>query len=229
MAKATKEKPEVQNDLFVAPPIKEKSAIQKVDDIKKGVGDLAIRMAAINIKTDDDYKAAVALGVEGGDTLKQLDKEEDAILGTYETFVKKVKSLFKAIAGPIKTGQDQTRSKCREWNIKQDQKRQMEIAKLAEKKAKEEAKIPIAETATAQVASQTKADNIQAKIEDLANTKEKETRRKRVVTIVDEKLIPREFLSVDMVKLNAVKGAVGTEIPVIAGVSIADELDVTFR
>ena len=105
----------------------------------------------------------------------------------------------------------------------------MEIAKLAEKKAKEEAKIPIAETATAQVASQTKADNIQAKIEDLANTKEKETRRKRVVTVVDEKLIPREFLSVDMVKLNAVKGAVGTEIPVIAGVTIADELDVTFR
>ena len=72
MAKATKEKLEVQNDLFVAPPIKEKSAIQKVDDIKKGVGDLAIRMAAINIKTDDDYKAAVALGVDVGDTLKTV-------------------------------------------------------------------------------------------------------------------------------------------------------------
>ena len=228
MAK-TKEKVKAQPELFQPPVIKEKSTADQIQELKTGLGDLSIRMAAVVIKSDEDYQAAINLGKEGNEAIKRLKAAQAKILDKPEGWVKKVKGIFKAIIVSVETPQDALRDKCVEWSRKQEAKRLAEITKLAEKKAKEEAKVETAETVGQQQAAVTKVDKIQDKIEDLKDTKDKPVNRKRTVTVLDEKLVPREYLSVDMAKLNAIKGAVGTAFPEVAGVKFEDELAVSFR
>ena len=44
--------------------------LTQIEEIKKGVGDLVIRMAAVKVKTQTDYDNAVTIGKEAAQALK---------------------------------------------------------------------------------------------------------------------------------------------------------------
>lgn len=202
--------------------------LEQIEEIKKGLGDLVSRMGAVKVKTQADYETAVTLGKEAATSVKSLKAAAEVAAAPYKKGLDKIKTALSGIVNAIETASDAMREQCKKFIRDEEAKKQKQLAELAEKKAKEEAAILEANTAKEQVKAVAKVEKTETKMEFVAAQKTDNSMTVRKVEIVDESLVPREFLSVDMTKLNARKGKVGTPIPEIAGVRIYDDAQVRF-
>ena len=202
--------------------------LTQIEEIKKGVGDLVIRMAAVKVKTQTDYDNAVIIGKEAAQALKSLKSALDLAAAPYKAKLDKIKSAVAAISQSIETGSDAMREQCKKFIRGEEEKRQKQLWELAEKKRKEEEAIAQADTAKDQAKAVAKVEKTEFKMETVAATKTENSSTFRKVEVIDESLLPRQYLSVDMTKLNAVKGKVGTPFPEIPGVKIWDDKQVRF-
>jgi hypothetical protein len=202
--------------------------LAQIEEIKKGVGDLAIRMSAIKIKTQDDYNQAVEIGKEGAKSVKALTLAVSLAKDPYQKKVDKIKAAGKAIIDAIETASDDLRDRCRKFIRDEDAKKQKEIADLAEKRRKAEQEIAEANTEKEQEKAVAKVEKIETKIETKVAEKVENSTTYRKVEVVDANLVPREYMSVDMTKLNAIRGKVGTPYPEVPGVKFFDEKSVKF-
>jgi len=202
--------------------------LAQIEEIKKGVGDLAIRMSSIKIKTQTDYNQAVEIGKEGAKSVKALKMAVDLAKDPYQKKVDKIKAAGKAIIDAIETASDDLRERCRKFIRDEEAKKQKEIAELAEKQRKEQEKLEQSDTVKEQVKVAAKVDQIQTKIEIKTAEKVENSTTYRKAEVVDANLVPREYMTVDMTKLNAVKGKVGTPYPEVPGVRFFDEKSVKF-
>jgi hypothetical protein len=205
----------------------DKDLIQ-IDEIKKGLGDLVSRMGAVKVKTQEDYDLAVSLGKEGATSLKALKSAGEVAMAPYKKGLEKIKSALSGITNAIETASDAMREECRKFIRAEEEKKQKALRELAEKQRLADLAIANANTAKEQDKAVKKAESIQTKIEFKAAEKTDNSARFRKVEVIDESLVPREYLSVDMTKLNAVKGKVGTAFPTIPGVRIYDDQQVKF-
>lgn len=204
------------------------SKLKAIEDIKAGVGDLVVRMAHCVVKAQEDYDQAVVLGKEGNQVLKSLKAEKDRLLAEPKKFIEKVTASVKAISTPIESAVEDLRQECAAFIQREDAKRQKKEAELLRKKQEAEAKAEQADTAKEQEKALAQAERLETQAETVAASRVDNSTTRRVVEVVDEKLIPREYLSVDMKKLNNVKGAVGSQVPNIPGVKIYDQKGVVF-
>lgn len=203
--------------------------LAQIEEIKKGLGDLVARMGAVKVKTQGDYDNAVVLGKEAAASVKSLKAAGEVAAAPYKKALDKIKTALSGIVNAIETASDAMREECKKFIRAEEAKRQKELAELADKKHKEEEAMLAANTAKEQVKVQAKVEKIETKMELKAAEKTDNSMTVRKVEILDENLVPREFLSVDMTKLNARKGKVGTPIPEIPGVRIYDDKQVVFK
>lgn len=202
--------------------------LTQIEEIKKGLGDLVSRMGAVKVKTQADYDLAVTLGKEGATSLKALKSAAELAMAPYKKGLDKIKTALGGILSAIETASDAMREECRKFIRVEEEKKQKALKELADKKADAEALIAASNTAKEEDKAVKKADAIQTKIEFKAAEKTENSATFRKVEIIDENLVPREYCSVDMTKLNAVKGKVGTPFPTIPGVRIFDDKQVRF-
>jgi hypothetical protein len=210
------DKPKVDKDLA------------QIEEIKKGLGDLVARMGAVKVKTQADYETAVTLGKEGAQSIKALKAAGEAAALPYNKALDKIKTALSGIVTAIETASDAMREECKAFIRREEAKKQKELAELAEKKRKEEQAILDANTAKEQVKAQTKVEKTEVKMEFVAAQKTDNSTTFRKVEVIDEALVPRQYLSVDTKKLNSIKGAIGTPYPNVPGVRFVDEKIVRF-
>jgi len=202
-----------------------KNVEKEIEAIKTGVGDLTIRMAALVIKTQDDYDRGVILLKEGSQTLKKLDAKQDEKTCVPDSWVKKVKAAFKAIKTPIESGMDGVKEKGKKFLQDEAVRKAKEITKLQAEKAKQEEKAVTADTTTDQAKAVNKAAAIEVKIEQKQEATTGGAMRHRTFRITDANLVPREYLIVDEKKLNSIKGKVGEPFPSVPGVEFFDDVN----
>jgi vacuolar-type H+-ATPase subunit I/STV1 len=202
--------------------------LSQIEEIQKGVGDLTIRMSAIKVKTQAEYQDAIAVGKEASKVIKDIETAVKAAGLPYKTKLDKIKAAGKAIVDAVETGMDDLRDRCKVFIRAEEVKKQKELAALEDKRREEERKMAEADTAKEQTRVAAKVEKIEVKMETVAAAKTENSLTFRKIEVVDENLVPREYLSVDLTKIRAVQGKVGTPFPVIPGVRIWDDKQVKF-
>ena len=207
-----------------------KKSLSVIDQIKKKVGHLAISMAANLVKTKEDYDAAIVLGKEGNDAIKDIKNAAEKETRETDAFSKKVKANAKAVITSIEEPQDGLRDRCAVYLAKENEKRAKELAKVAEQKNKVEEQALTAPTTESQEKLLAKADKLDDKIEAIETNVPTSMVMERRFKITDESLVPRQYLVIDEKALRTagggVKEPIRTDIP---GVEYYDAPKVAFR
>jgi len=197
-------------------------AIAKIDEIKKGVGDISIRMSANLCKTQEEYERGAFLLKEANLAAKKIKAEADIIMAPAKNYVDRVTSNLKAIIAPIESAIKALKERGNEFIHSEEQRKQKELDRLRGEKFKNEVKMETADTSKEQVKAIRKDAEIAQKIEIAQTHVVGNTARRRVFTIADVALVPREYLLVDESKIRKVQGNVGSPFPTIPGVVFED-------
>jgi hypothetical protein len=207
---------------LAAPKTDLKSAMAQIEEIKKGVGDLAIRMSATAIKTQDDYDQAAMLLKEGTLAVKKLKLKRDELVRAPKAYVDAVNDAVKAIVGAIENAASGVKDRGNEFIRKDNARKQAEIAKQAAIREKASEAAVTADTAKDQQKNLQTAAKADARIQTVQAAKVGNAGRRRVFRIVDEALVPREFLVVNESAIRKIQGGVDTPFPTIPGVVFED-------
>lgn len=207
-----------------------KNSLSVIDQIKKKVGHLAISIAANLVKNKEQYDAAVALGIETNQAIKDIKNAAEKETREADAFVKKVKANAKAVVTSLEDPLDGLRERCAEWLKKDNEARAKQVAKLEEKKSKVDEKLVTADTVGDQNKLATQADCLNDKIESVKTDVPQGMVMERRFKIVDASLIPREYLVVDEKALRTAGGGVAQPIRTdIPGIEYYDAPKVAFR
>lgn len=194
----------------------------------------------VQITCKDEYDTAGIYFLQIKKHLKLAEEERVKITGPLNTSLRNTNDLFKRISDPLKKIQTIIESKMRTWTdserkrLEAEQKAKLEAEKKAfaeqAKAAKKEA-IELGSEVAFEAATtlQKRADSI-----DTENVQVKQTLRlgqegtvaeRRVwkFKVVDETLIPREFLTIDEKKVNGLKTQYGESGKTIPGIEFYQE------
>lgn len=213
---------------LVEPKTNLPKVLGEIEKIKTEVGDLAIRMSANQVETQEEYDRAVALGKQANEAIKKFEKKRDEVLSPAKSFVEKVRDVVKAIVTPIETAQSNLRDRCAGYIRKERERQAKELAKLQAKKNALEEKAISSDTVVTQNNLLNKAAKVEAKIETVAAAKPKNSTRQRKFEIVDPNLIPREYLIPDEKAIRKAAGPVDSPLPSIPGIRFYDDEKVSF-
>ncbi len=207
-----------------------KKSLKVIDQIKHKVGDLAIRIAANLVKTKEDYDKAIVLGKEANDAIKDVKNAVEKETREADAFSKKVKANGKAVITSIEEPQDGLRGRCAVFLAKEIEKRNKELAKIAEQQKRVEEAALSAPTTVQQEKLLAKADKLDDKIVAIETNVPDSQVMERRFKITDESLVPRQYLVIDEKALRTagggVKEPIRTDIP---GVEFYDAPKVAFR
>ena len=191
--------------------------------VYEGVGLIVTKLAALVVKTPEEFDKAMIAIKEGKAIIKALEVAEDGIIANPEGFVKSVKGLRKLIQGPINLGLNDANKKVTDFQNDQHTKRLEEAEKLRLKALKEAEKIPVADTSKEAAKIEKKVEKIEAKIEAVATYKHKNVDRVRKFEVINPNEVERLYCSPDDSKIKPCIGEVDVlPYPVIKGVKIWD-------
>jgi hypothetical protein len=111
----------------------------------------------------------------------------------------------------------------------QEAKRRREADALEAKKREELAKLETADSTKEQVKIGAKVEKIEAKQEDLLNTKAKTADKVRRFEVIEPDKVERQYCSPVDSKIRPFIGKPGDPIPAIAGIRIWDDVKIVTR
>lgn len=197
-------------------------AMAEIEEIKKGVGDLAIRLSANPCKTQEQYDQGIIQIKESNLILKKFELAKQQARTPYKLVVDKIDGAVKSICAPIESAIQELKGRGNSFIRSENERKQKELDRLAAEKAKNDQKLETADTRKEQDKAIKKDAQIQERVETVKAHNVGGNARRRTFRVVDESLVPREYLVVDESKIRKNMGKVDQPFPTIPGVVFED-------
>lgn len=189
-----------------------------LEPLKKDVNEFLYEYQEVNIQTADDYTKAGDILKMVQQRIKKVEIKRKEYTDPLEQTKKKIIADFKGITEPLESFVEEVKKKMIEW-YKLDQKRRDEEQKKIEsealKQAKEEGKLEVVVPVVNEVKKSHYGESSTSTVKKTWTFK-----------IVDENQIPRQFLTIDAVKIRA---AIKEGERLIGGIEIYQEENLSIR
>lgn len=160
---------------------------------------------ALEIKSDEDYQAAGELKLNLTKLNKMITATKEKITKPISEALKNARELFSPAENSYKTANTLVTKKMIDWDDYKEKKAEEERAKIQAKVDSGYIKPETAEQKLEEV--------VEAPLGTKSNTGTVFAKKVKRVRITNEILIPREYLVIDMVKLNQAMLREGKEVP----------------
>lgn len=199
-------------------------------EIERGLGDLTIRITAVKeIKSKEEYDAAVALGIEANESLKKLEDSRVEMVDGPTKYINLINGTCRKIREPIENLLKPFRRKCSDFLEAQQRERDRQAAELRAKQEEALKKAAAVKTEKAKENNLVKAQQSAQQAVVVQETKDENSRKTRKFEVIDVAKLPPEYLLPNEKAIRAKIGKVGSPLPTIPGVKIWDALDVAFK
>lgn len=223
------------NDLFkpTNDDVEVANKIQLFSSIKEQITILSVQCSQLIISDDDSLESAKKLAKEAGKINTAIESKRKELTAPYLENKRKIDDFAKDITGTLEKSIKLLRKNILDFELEKEKQRQLELQRIEEEKRKAEAIRQAEEEARLKAIKEAEANNappppvynapvsapnidtlrMEQREKELKADKSKSIRTVWKFEIIDENLLPREYLMPDEKKIGSAMALGAREIP----------------